>query len=106
MSAYIDTYIFLVCWILHAGWRNLLPAHFISYACFIFVLSQLFFVFLGQLISDDVTEVISRYNKEFFTPYGNQLTTKSAGAQYDDSYLGKFCFDVVCGGALLPGNQE
>lgn len=63
--------------------------------CFIFVLSQLFFVFLGQLISDDITEVISRYNKEFFTPYGNQLTTKSAGAQYDDSYLGKFCFDVV-----------
>jgi len=46
-------------------------------------------VLLGQLISDDITEVISRYNKEFFTPYGNQLTTKSAGAQYDDSYLGK-----------------
>ncbi|KTG37394.1 hypothetical protein cypCar_00029494 [Cyprinus carpio] len=41
-----------------------------------------------QLISDDITEVISRYNKEFFTPYSNQLTTKSAGAQYDDSYLG------------------
>uniref|UniRef100_A0A672QBI5 Integrin alpha-V-like n=1 Tax=Sinocyclocheilus grahami TaxID=75366 RepID=A0A672QBI5_SINGR len=40
------------------------------------------------LISDDITEVISRYNKEFFTPYGNQLSTKSAGAQYDDSYLG------------------
>uniref|UniRef100_A0A672QBV2 Integrin alpha-V-like n=1 Tax=Sinocyclocheilus grahami TaxID=75366 RepID=A0A672QBV2_SINGR len=43
---------------------------------------------MGQLISDDITEVISRYNKEFFTPYGNQLSTKSAGAQYDDSYLG------------------
>uniref|UniRef100_A0A9J7YNR5 Integrin, alpha V n=1 Tax=Cyprinus carpio carpio TaxID=630221 RepID=A0A9J7YNR5_CYPCA len=43
----------------------------------------------SQLISDDITEVISRYNKEFFTPYGNQLSTKSAGAQYDDSYLGK-----------------
>uniref|UniRef100_A0A672QB82 Integrin alpha-V-like n=1 Tax=Sinocyclocheilus grahami TaxID=75366 RepID=A0A672QB82_SINGR len=42
-----------------------------------------------SLISDDITEVISRYNKEFFTPYGNQLSTKSAGAQYDDSYLGK-----------------
>uniref|UniRef100_A0A672QBY3 Integrin alpha-V-like n=1 Tax=Sinocyclocheilus grahami TaxID=75366 RepID=A0A672QBY3_SINGR len=41
-----------------------------------------------SLISDDITEVISRYNKEFFTPYGNQLSTKSAGAQYDDSYLG------------------
>uniref|UniRef100_A0A672NER8 Uncharacterized protein n=1 Tax=Sinocyclocheilus grahami TaxID=75366 RepID=A0A672NER8_SINGR len=51
----------------------------------------------SQLISDDITEVISRYNKEFFTPYSNQLSTKSAGAQYDDNYLGKpvcvFCFD-------------
>uniref|UniRef100_A0A8C1DLG7 Integrin, alpha V n=1 Tax=Cyprinus carpio carpio TaxID=630221 RepID=A0A8C1DLG7_CYPCA len=46
------------------------------------------FYWQGQLISDDITEVISRYNKEFFTPYSNQLTTKSAGAQYDDSYLG------------------
>uniref|UniRef100_A0A672NAJ9 Uncharacterized protein n=1 Tax=Sinocyclocheilus grahami TaxID=75366 RepID=A0A672NAJ9_SINGR len=41
-----------------------------------------------KLISDDITEVISRYNKEFFTPYSNQLSTKSAGAQYDDNYLG------------------
>uniref|UniRef100_A0A8C1QCS3 Integrin, alpha V n=1 Tax=Cyprinus carpio TaxID=7962 RepID=A0A8C1QCS3_CYPCA len=49
----------------------------------------------SQLISDDITEVISRYNKEFFTPYGNQLSTKSAGAQYDDSYLGKpVCFGI------------
>uniref|UniRef100_A0A8C1S944 Integrin, alpha V n=1 Tax=Cyprinus carpio TaxID=7962 RepID=A0A8C1S944_CYPCA len=46
------------------------------------------FVKVLYLISDDITEVISRYNKEFFTPYSNQLTTKSAGAQYDDSYLG------------------
>uniref|UniRef100_A0A671MKQ2 Integrin alpha-V-like n=1 Tax=Sinocyclocheilus anshuiensis TaxID=1608454 RepID=A0A671MKQ2_9TELE len=60
--------------------------HFIcvSYLCF-----PNCFLFLGQLISDDITEVISRYNKEFFTPYSNQLSTKSAGAQYDDSYLGK-----------------
>uniref|UniRef100_A0A671SQJ6 Integrin alpha-V-like n=1 Tax=Sinocyclocheilus anshuiensis TaxID=1608454 RepID=A0A671SQJ6_9TELE len=56
----------------------------------------------SQLISDDITEVISRYNKEFFTPYGNQLSTKSAGAQYDDSYLGKpvciFCFVNIFNG--------
>uniref|UniRef100_A0A8C2F5F1 Integrin, alpha V n=1 Tax=Cyprinus carpio TaxID=7962 RepID=A0A8C2F5F1_CYPCA len=53
------------------------------------------FYWQGQLISDDITEVISRYNKEFFTPYGNQLSTKSAGAQYDDSYLGKpVCFGI------------
>uniref|UniRef100_A0A671SMS4 Integrin alpha-V-like n=1 Tax=Sinocyclocheilus anshuiensis TaxID=1608454 RepID=A0A671SMS4_9TELE len=60
------------------------------------------FYWQGQLISDDITEVISRYNKEFFTPYGNQLSTKSAGAQYDDSYLGKpvciFCFVNIFNG--------
>uniref|UniRef100_A0A8C2F474 Integrin, alpha V n=1 Tax=Cyprinus carpio TaxID=7962 RepID=A0A8C2F474_CYPCA len=56
------------------------------------------FYWQGQLISDDITEVISRYNKEFFTPYGNQLSTKSAGAQYDDSYLGKpVCVNIFNG---------
>ncbi|XP_051998228.1 integrin alpha-V-like [Xyrauchen texanus] len=46
------------------------------------------FYWQGQLISDDITEVINRYNREIFTPYSNQLSTKSAGAEYDDSYLG------------------
>ncbi|XP_016102153.1 integrin alpha-V-like [Sinocyclocheilus grahami] len=57
-----------------------------------------------KLISDDITEVISRYNKEFFTPYGNQLSTKSAGAQYDDSYLGRgssLMFTWIHGAKLL-----
>lgn len=44
----------------------------------------------GQLISDNISEIISRYNsKEFFTVYSEQLSTKPASAQYDDSYLGK-----------------
>uniref|UniRef100_A0A8C2AZY7 Integrin, alpha V n=1 Tax=Cyprinus carpio TaxID=7962 RepID=A0A8C2AZY7_CYPCA len=68
------------------------------------------FYWQGQLISDDITEVISRYNKEFFTPYGNQLSTKSAGAQYDDSYLGKpVCilmssFDLLLGYSVAIGD--
>uniref|UniRef100_A0A8D3CB41 Integrin alpha-2 domain-containing protein n=1 Tax=Scophthalmus maximus TaxID=52904 RepID=A0A8D3CB41_SCOMX len=46
------------------------------------------FYWQGQLISDDVSEIFTRFDKNFITPYGNTHTTKSAGAQYDDSYLG------------------
>uniref|UniRef100_A0A4W6EQA5 Integrin, alpha V n=1 Tax=Lates calcarifer TaxID=8187 RepID=A0A4W6EQA5_LATCA len=46
------------------------------------------FYWQGQLISDDVSEIFSRFNNKYVTPYGNTLATKSAGAQYDDSYLG------------------
>lgn len=42
----------------------------------------------GQLISDDISEVLSRFTKELTTKYSNQMATKSASAQYDDSYLG------------------
>uniref|UniRef100_A0A8K9V7H5 Integrin alpha-2 domain-containing protein n=1 Tax=Oncorhynchus mykiss TaxID=8022 RepID=A0A8K9V7H5_ONCMY len=45
----------------------------------------------SQLISDDISEIITRFNRQYYTPYSNQLTTKSASAQYDDSYLGKSC---------------
>ncbi|XP_006808628.1 integrin alpha-V-like [Neolamprologus brichardi] len=41
-----------------------------------------------KLISDDVSEIFTRFNNEYFTRYGNTLSTKSANAQYDDSYLG------------------
>uniref|UniRef100_H2MGH3 Integrin, alpha V n=1 Tax=Oryzias latipes TaxID=8090 RepID=H2MGH3_ORYLA len=41
----------------------------------------------GQLISDDVSEIFTRFNTEYFISYTNTLATKSAGAQYDDSYL-------------------
>ncbi|XP_057191846.1 integrin alpha-V [Triplophysa rosa] len=61
------------------------------------------FYWQGQLISDDITEVISRYNKEFFTPYGNQLSTKSAGSQYDDSYLG---YSVTVGDFNEDGEDD
>ncbi|XP_038839375.1 integrin alpha-V-like, partial [Salvelinus namaycush] len=46
------------------------------------------FYWQGQLISDDISEIIARFNNNYYTPYSNQLTTKSASAQYDDSYLG------------------
>ncbi|XP_044071769.1 integrin alpha-V [Siniperca chuatsi] len=46
------------------------------------------FYWQGQLISDDVSEIFARIDKTFITPYGNTLATKSASAQYDDSYLG------------------
>uniref|UniRef100_A0A8C7JYK8 Integrin, alpha V n=1 Tax=Oncorhynchus kisutch TaxID=8019 RepID=A0A8C7JYK8_ONCKI len=49
------------------------------------------FYWQGQLISDDISEIITRFNRQYYTPYSNQLTTKSASAQYDDSYLGKSC---------------
>ncbi|XP_062302533.1 integrin alpha-V [Osmerus eperlanus] len=42
----------------------------------------------GQLISDDITEIIDRYSNQFTTTYSNQLSTKTASAQFDDSYLG------------------
>uniref|UniRef100_A0A8C7YAF9 Integrin, alpha V n=1 Tax=Oryzias sinensis TaxID=183150 RepID=A0A8C7YAF9_9TELE len=41
----------------------------------------------GQLISDDVSELFTRFNQDYFISYTNTLATKSAGAQYDDSYL-------------------
>ncbi|XP_038575788.1 integrin alpha-V-like [Micropterus salmoides] len=48
------------------------------------------FYWQGQLISDDVSEIFTRIKKdnEFIAPYANTLATRSASAQYDDSYLG------------------
>uniref|UniRef100_A0AAX7VSU5 Integrin, alpha V n=1 Tax=Astatotilapia calliptera TaxID=8154 RepID=A0AAX7VSU5_ASTCA len=46
------------------------------------------FYWQGQLISDDVSEIFTRFTNDYFTRYGNTLSTKSANAQYDDSYLG------------------
>uniref|UniRef100_A0A672Y898 Integrin, alpha V n=1 Tax=Sphaeramia orbicularis TaxID=375764 RepID=A0A672Y898_9TELE len=46
------------------------------------------FYWQGQLISDDISEIFNRFSRDYITPYGNTLTTKSASAQYDDSYLG------------------
>uniref|UniRef100_A0A668RDI2 Integrin, alpha V n=1 Tax=Oreochromis aureus TaxID=47969 RepID=A0A668RDI2_OREAU len=48
------------------------------------------FYWQGQLISDDVSEIFNRLNNDYITRYGNTLSTKSANAQYDDSYLGNY----------------
>ncbi|KAF0027003.1 hypothetical protein F2P81_021740 [Scophthalmus maximus] len=56
----------------------------------------------GQLISDDVSEIFTRFDKNFITPYGNTHTTKSAGAQYDDSYLGNHDLLTVSGRWTSP----
>uniref|UniRef100_A0A671UYY2 Integrin, alpha V n=1 Tax=Sparus aurata TaxID=8175 RepID=A0A671UYY2_SPAAU len=47
------------------------------------------FYWQGQLISDDVSEIFTRVDQGFITPYANTQATKSASAQYDDSYLGE-----------------
>uniref|UniRef100_A0AAX7VFK0 Integrin, alpha V n=1 Tax=Astatotilapia calliptera TaxID=8154 RepID=A0AAX7VFK0_ASTCA len=49
------------------------------------------FYWQGQLISDDVSEIFTRFTNDYFTRYGNTLSTKSANAQYDDSYLVIWC---------------
>uniref|UniRef100_A0A8K9UVM3 Integrin, alpha V n=1 Tax=Oncorhynchus mykiss TaxID=8022 RepID=A0A8K9UVM3_ONCMY len=65
------------------------------------------FISTGQLISDDISEIIARFNNNYYTPYSNQLTTKSASAQYDDSYLGnsyfcpKWLVDLFVGAPLF-----
>ncbi|XP_071328583.1 integrin alpha-V isoform X2 [Trachinotus anak] len=61
------------------------------------------FYWQGQLISDDVSEILSRIDKHYITPYGNTLATKSAGAQYDDSYLG---YSVTVGDFNDDGKED
>ncbi|XP_046903287.1 integrin alpha-V [Hypomesus transpacificus] len=46
------------------------------------------FYWQGQLISDDISEIITRYNNQFYTPYSKTMTTSAADFSYDDSYLG------------------
>ncbi|KAJ8349858.1 hypothetical protein SKAU_G00249880 [Synaphobranchus kaupii] len=61
------------------------------------------FYWQGQLISDDISEIISRYNNKFYTPFGNQLSTKPASAQFDDSYLG---YSVTVGDFNGDGDDD
>ncbi|XP_055766393.1 integrin alpha-V-like [Salvelinus fontinalis] len=61
------------------------------------------FYWQGQLISDDISEIITRFNRQYYTPYSNQLTTKSASAQYDDSYLG---YSVTVGDFNADGEDD
>ncbi|XP_063174162.1 integrin alpha-V [Candoia aspera] len=47
------------------------------------------FYWQGQLISDQVAEIVSKYSaKVYTTRYDHQLATRSASATFDDSYLG------------------
>ncbi|XP_012689484.1 integrin alpha-V [Clupea harengus] len=61
------------------------------------------FYWQGQLISDDISEIIDKYNNNFYTTYSGQLTTKSASAQYDDSYLG---YSVAVGDFNNDGDED
>uniref|UniRef100_A0A3Q2CKM6 Integrin, alpha V n=1 Tax=Cyprinodon variegatus TaxID=28743 RepID=A0A3Q2CKM6_CYPVA len=57
----------------------------------------------GQLISDEVSEILARFQNEYVTQYTNTRSTKSAGAQYDDSYLESFFISLfVC---FLPSTD-
>uniref|UniRef100_A0A8C3G276 Integrin, alpha V n=1 Tax=Cyclopterus lumpus TaxID=8103 RepID=A0A8C3G276_CYCLU len=60
------------------------------------------FYWQGQLISDDVAEIFSQFNRKYMTPYASTLATKSASAQYDDSYLG---YSVTVGDFNDDGNE-
>ncbi|KAK7938679.1 hypothetical protein WMY93_002005 [Mugilogobius chulae] len=42
----------------------------------------------SQLISDDISEIYARTTNNYINQYSNTMATRSAGAQYDDSYLG------------------
>uniref|UniRef100_A0A8C9RH51 Integrin, alpha V n=1 Tax=Scleropages formosus TaxID=113540 RepID=A0A8C9RH51_SCLFO len=47
------------------------------------------FYWQGQLISDEISEIMKKYRNDFVPPkYEKQLFTNPADPQYDDSYLG------------------
>ncbi|KAI3356125.1 hypothetical protein L3Q82_017176 [Scortum barcoo] len=61
------------------------------------------FYWQGQLISDDVSEIFARVDKNYFNLYVNTLATQSASAQYDDSYLG---YSVTVGDFNGDGKED
>ncbi|XP_051814771.1 integrin alpha-V [Acanthochromis polyacanthus] len=61
------------------------------------------FYWQGQLISDDVAEIFARFDRKYITQYSNTMATKSAGAQYDDSYLG---YSVAVGDFNDDGKED
>uniref|UniRef100_UPI00398E64B9 integrin alpha-V n=1 Tax=Pristiophorus japonicus TaxID=55135 RepID=UPI00398E64B9 len=47
------------------------------------------FYWQGQLISDNIQDIVTMYNSsQFITQFPNQVSTRVANAVYDDSYLG------------------
>ncbi|XP_034989373.1 integrin alpha-V [Zootoca vivipara] len=62
------------------------------------------FYWQGQLISDKVAEIVSKYNpKVYTTKYDSQLATRSANAEFDDSYLG---YSVAVGDFSHDGIED
>ncbi|KAM6954971.1 integrin alpha-V isoform 1-T1 [Lycodopsis pacificus] len=61
------------------------------------------FYWQGQLISDNLSEIFERADGKYITPYERTLTTKSASAQYDDSYLG---YSVTVGDFNEDGKED
>ncbi|XP_028991957.1 integrin alpha-V [Betta splendens] len=65
------------------------------------------FYWQGQLISDDISEIFTRSNSGVssiqYISYSKTLTTKSASAQYDDSYLG---YSVTVGDFNSDGAED
>uniref|UniRef100_A0A8C4D011 Integrin alpha-2 domain-containing protein n=1 Tax=Denticeps clupeoides TaxID=299321 RepID=A0A8C4D011_9TELE len=45
---------------------------------------------IWQLISNDISEIITRFSGQLVTPYANQQATLPATYHFDDSYLGKY----------------
>ncbi|XP_013875215.1 integrin alpha-V [Austrofundulus limnaeus] len=61
------------------------------------------FYWQGQLISDDVAEIFARPSTDFIVQLQNTFSTKSASAQYDDSYLG---YSVTIGDFNSDGKED
>nr|XP_006636633.2 PREDICTED: integrin alpha-V isoform X1 [Lepisosteus oculatus] len=61
------------------------------------------FYWQGQLISDEISEIINNYKPDYFITYKNQLATKTASAQFDDSYLG---YSVTVGDFNNDGTDD
>lgn len=62
------------------------------------------FYWQGQLISDEVEEIVKKYDLNSYSiAYRNHLATRSAGAEFDDSYLG---YSVAVGDFNGDGTED
>uniref|UniRef100_A0A8C3ZPF4 Integrin alpha-2 domain-containing protein n=1 Tax=Denticeps clupeoides TaxID=299321 RepID=A0A8C3ZPF4_9TELE len=57
----------------------------------------------GQLISNDISEIITRFSGQLVTPYANQQATLPATYHFDDSYLG---YSVAVGDFNGDGDDD